>query len=228
MEVITKICCSCHQEKSLEEFVKDNRCKDGHSTLCKECKRKRDRERYSALKNDPDFHSKKLEHGAKYREKHKEQIQAYSREYNHRPEVIERKAEWHQHSRNNRDIQGQILDMVTRAKNRAIEKGIPFDLTPEDIPYTEICPLLNIQLNWKHGPRVKNTPSLDRIIPEKGYVKGNVRIISNLANMMKSYASNEELQTFASNINNYMKNEDIVRTIDNNESIESENKKFQS
>ena len=67
-------------------------------------------------------------------------------------------------------------------------------------------------LNWEGGPRDKNTPSLDRIIPEKGYVKGNVKIISNLANMMKSYANNEELQMFATNINKYMKNEEIVQT----------------
>lgn len=72
--------------------------------------------------------------------------------------------------------------------------------------------ILNIPLNWEGGPRDKNTPSLDRIIPEKGYVKGNVKIISNLANMMKSYANNEELQIFATNINKYMKNEEIVQT----------------
>ena len=79
-------------------------------------------------------------------------------------------------------------------------------------------------MNWNHGPRVKNTPSLDRIIPEKGYVKGNIRIISNLANMMKSYASNEELRTFAKNINVYMENEDIVRPTENTESVELEDK----
>ena len=99
-----------------------------------------------------------------------------------------------------------------------------FNLTIEDVTYTDICPLLNIPLNWEGGPRTKNTPSLDRIIPEKGYVKGNIRIISNLANMMKSYASNEELRTFAKNINVYMENEDIVRPTENTESVELEDK----
>lgn len=61
MEVITKICCQCKIEKPLEDFVKDNRRPDGHSTLCKECKRKRDRERYARIKNDPEYHKRKLE-----------------------------------------------------------------------------------------------------------------------------------------------------------------------
>ena len=220
MEIITKICCQCGEEKPLEEFVKDNRRKDGHSTLCKECKRARDRERYAKIKNDPEFHAKKLEAGAKYRASHQEQIREYSLEYNLRPDVVERKAEWNRETKRNRSIHTRLLDMISRAKFRAIEKAVPFNLTIEDIEFVDTCPILNIPLNWEGGPRVKNTPSLDRIIPEKGYVKGNVRIISNLANMMKSYASNEELQTFAKNINKYMENEDIVRSIENNESIE--------
>ena len=215
MEVITKICCQCKIEKPLEDFVKDNRRPDGHSTLCKECKRKRDRERYARIKNDPEYHKRKLEQSAKYRATHKEHIKKYSNEYNMRPEVVERKAVWYQNNKKNRSINGQIIDMIARAKNRAIEKGVPFNLTIEDVTYIDICPLLNIPLNWEGGPRTKNTPSLDRIIPEKGYIKGNVRIISNLANMMKSYASSEELKTFSKNINEYMKNEEIVQTIEN-------------
>ncbi len=138
--------------------------------------------------------------------------------------MIERKAEWHQEKTYKRSISTKIGDMINRAKKRSLEKNVPFNLSKEDIEFTEICPLLNISLNWEGGPRDKNTPSLDRIIPEIGYVKGNVKIISNLANMMKSYASIEELTEFSKNINKYMKNEEIVRTIENNESIEQEDK----
>ena len=192
-EKVTKKCCQCGQIKPLEEFVKDNRRKDGHSTLCKECKRARDRAKYQERKNDPEYHTKKLEHQARYRKNHKEQIDTYSYEYNARPEVIERKAEWHQEKNNKKSITDKIESMLVRAKNRSEEKNVPFNITIEDITFTEICPLLNIPLNWKGGSRDKDTPSLDRIIPELGYVKGNVRIISNLANMMKSYASAQEL-----------------------------------
>ena len=219
-EKVTKKCCQCGQIKPLEEFVKDNRRKDGHSTLCKECKRARDRAKYQERKNDPEYHTKKLEHQARYRKNHKGQIDTYSYEYNARPEVIERKAEWHQEKNNKKSITDKIESMLVRAKNRSEEKNVPFNITIEDITFTEICPLLNIPLNWKGGPRDKDTPSLDRIIPELGYVKGNVRIISNLANMMKSYASAQELLTFSENINKYMNKEDIVRPIENKESIE--------
>lgn len=105
--------------------------------------------------------------------------------------------------------------MVNRAYHRAEEKGVPFDITYEDILFTDTCPLLKISLNWDGGPRDKNTPSLDRIIPEKGYVKGNVRIVSNLANMMKSYATIDELKLFANNIEEYLKNEEIVQSTEN-------------
>ncbi len=38
-----------------------------------------------------------------------------------------------------------------------------------------------------------SSPSLDRIIPEKGYVKGNVIVVSNKANVIKNNATPEEI-----------------------------------
>ena len=59
---------------------------------------------------------------------------------------------------------------------------------------------------------------------EKGYIKGNVRFISTKANSMKTDATLDQLLLFAKNIEKYMKNEDIVRTTENNESVEQEDK----
>ena len=70
-----------------------------------------------------------------------------------------------------------------------------FDLTENDIYIPDICPVfgypLEIGVNKKKVQ--PNSPSLDRIIPERGYVKSNIRVISYKANIMKNNASFEEM-----------------------------------
>lgn len=86
-------------------------------------------------------------------------------------------------------------------KSYCKKNGIPFNLSVEDIDIPEVCPLLGIKLTFVVGEgRLDSTMSLDRIIPELGYVKGNVRILSDLANRMKNSATPEQLKTFAINI----------------------------
>lgn len=97
-----------------------------------------------------------------------------------------------------------------------------------DLIIPDYCPLLGIKLEYTSGKTNNpNTPSLDKIDPTKGYVKGNVRIISYKANTMKNNATREELELFAKNILNYLDFKDIVRTIENKESIEIEDKEPQ-
>jgi hypothetical protein len=225
MEEIKQICRKCNKEKVITEFVKDNRRKIGYSTLCKECKKLESNTRYNIIKDDPEFHRKKLESNKKYKTENKEKIKDAWTIYNNKPEVVERKQEWaikNQHL----SVNHYLKIKVNGAKRRAIEKNIPFDIIYTDINILEYCPILGIKLNWCGGPRDKDTPSLDRIIPELGYVKGNICIISNLANMMKSEALYNELEKFSNNIMKYMKNEEIVRPIENGKSIELEDKEL--
>lgn len=88
------------------------------------------------------------------------------------------------------------------AKYRAKAKNIPFDIEPEDVVIPELCPYFKIPFSNIDGSGDKNkfSPSLDRIIPELGYVKGNIRVISWLANQMKTNASVEELILFAKGV----------------------------
>lgn len=86
------------------------------------------------------------------------------------------------------------------AKSRAKKRGIEFNITKEDIFIPTHCPILGIELQMNQGSGAggkKNSYSLDRIDPTKGYIKGNIQVISNLANTMKSYANPEELIAFA-------------------------------
>lgn len=78
---------------------------------------------------------------------------------------------------------------MTSAKRRAREKQLPFNITLEDIVIPEYCPILNIKLFLGKGNPCDNSPSLDRIIPEFGYVKGNVRVISCKANLIKNHGN---------------------------------------
>lgn len=89
----------------------------------------------------------------------------------------------------------KIDDIWNRTKRRAIKNGILFTLTIHDIPsIPERCPILDIAIiaNSKAGP-LDSSPSLDRIVPARGYIPTNVRIISNRANRLRSDATAREL-----------------------------------
>lgn len=92
-----------------------------------------------------------------------------------------------------------VSKMLLRAKARCKKNGLEFEITYEDITIPDICPILEIPLKCHHGSSggKSDSPSLDRINNSKGYVKGNVRVISLLANVMKSSADDEQLVKFA-------------------------------
>jgi hypothetical protein len=87
------------------------------------------------------------------------------------------------------------------AKYRAIKRGLEFNIDISDVIIPEVCPILGLPLviadgTGKPGGRM-NSPSLDRIDNTKGYVKGNVQVISHMANSMKFTANKEQLLAFA-------------------------------
>lgn len=82
-------------------------------------------------------------------------------------------------------------------RTRARRLGVPFDLELEDITNYDTCPIFGFKLERGGHQEKNNSPSVDKIIPSKGYVKGNIQIISNKANAMKSDATPEELRMFA-------------------------------
>ena len=85
------------------------------------------------------------------------------------------------------------------ARKRSKENGVIFDLALQDIPEIPThCPVLGIRIvaNTIAGP-LDSSPSLDRIDRSLGYVKGNIRIISNRANRLRSDGTAEELERIA-------------------------------
>jgi hypothetical protein len=88
--------------------------------------------------------------------------------------------------------------LVASAKARALRTGLTFELRVEDLTIPERCPALGLPLQVNDGRHQDNSPSLDRIDPKKGYVKGNVAVISYKANRIKQDATPEELEAVAS------------------------------
>lgn len=105
--------------------------------------------------------------------------------------------------------------MIRNIKYSAKRRNLEFDLDYTDITLPKYCPLLEIELNYTNQKTHKflslgddyvdlgfNDPSkatVDRIDNNKGYVKGNIIILSRMANAMKNESSFEQLKTFNKN-----------------------------
>lgn len=90
--------------------------------------------------------------------------------------------------------------LIIQARARAKKKGISFDVSEEDITIPSTCPVFGFNLDFNIGKGAGgkfNSVSLDRIDNNKGYIPGNVQVISSLANRMKSAANPEQLVQFA-------------------------------
>ena len=98
-------------------------------------------------------------------------------------------------------FQCSVMGMYRRAKDRNKHPiSITVDYLYEIWPADNKCPIMNVEFvtenNHPDGSR-RYAPSLDRIDNSKGYVEGNLRIISTIANRMKSDATEDEMMQFA-------------------------------
>ena len=95
-----------------------------------------------------------------------------------------------------------FYNILKSAEKRAKVRDIPFSLTEEYLEsiWTGVCPVFQTRLNLpSHGGHAYShaKPSLDRLVPDRGYVPGNVIWISFKANSIKSDATSEEVQAVA-------------------------------
>lgn len=97
--------------------------------------------------------------------------------------------------------QGRLSYLVRKSKERGKADGVEHSITEADLQWVDTCPYLGIQLTHEFGKgQLQTNASLDRIDSTKGYVPGNVQIVSRKANTMKSSASAQELLTFARSV----------------------------
>ena len=169
---LTKVCKHCGVEKPLSEFFTNG--KKGYlRPECKECTREKARSRRKA---DPE----------KYNQRSKEYF------YKHREER-NRKSKERYYKRKYEDYFSFYL---YNKKSSVNATGIKWELDKEYLEsiWTDTCPVFGVPLVKRTEEFSDNTAELDRIVPELGYVKGNVRWISKRANRLKSDATIEELK----------------------------------
>jgi hypothetical protein len=133
------------------------------------------------------------EREAAYRERHPERAKESQERYKRGPSREKYLQASRERSRRRReDHYNETLWFS--ARQRARRDGVAFEIAIEDIIVPPCCPVLGIALQRSVGCIADNSPSLDRIDPKRGYVLGNIAVISVRANRIKNDASPEELE----------------------------------
>jgi hypothetical protein len=189
----------CKKEVNDAAFLKSN---GEYFKLCSSCReigRQRNNRRKEAknLKSREYYEENKKivdERNKKWRAENKEWL----KEYESRPERKEHCKKWRDKTRQ----EDPCRFIFYSAKRRAKLYNLPFDLTKDDVknayPSDGNCPMLGIRLIINVGQTKDDSPSLDRIIPEKGYIKENIIVISHRANRIKNNATLTELDSIVS------------------------------
>ena len=102
-----------------------------------------------------------------------------------------------------REQRQAILAMLREARRRAKERGVEFSIRPDQLewPKDGLCPIKRVPLEKNKGMVMANSPSLDRVSSDRGYVPGNVRVLSWRMNNLKGDLTVDE----AENLLLYMK-----------------------
>ena len=125
-----------------------------------------------------------------------------------------RKKFWHRcHSCENEYIKNWYRNLsrekqlIKTAKRNAKIKSVPFNIEIHEIVIPDFCPVFGTAIRKEWGLDRDNGPSLDRIIPEKGYVKGNVIVVSWRANRLKGEATIDEMRRLSSFYGQFLQTE---------------------
>ncbi len=91
-----------------------------------------------------------------------------------------------------------LAHCVVNARVRAAEAKVPFEITADYLeqifPDDSLCPVFQTPMSWGTMAERANAPTIDRIIPAKGYVEGNIVFVSYRANRIKNDSNIHELK----------------------------------
>ena len=138
---------------------------------------------------------KRTESYKKYYQENKEKINEHSKEY-----YQENKEKINEQTKQYR-LENKEKWMCNTSKVRAKQKNLPFNLSTEYLkeiwPEDNKCPALGITMKRGDFCVTDHSPTLDRIIPKLGYIKGNVQVVSALANRIMSDATVNQVMAVA-------------------------------
>lgn len=121
---------------------------------------------------------------------------------------LERYGSHHEALQADPEMRRRIGIKLTQKKHNARAKGLPCSLTISDLyPLPEVCPALGIRINYEATGPQDDALSIDRLDPEKGYVPGNVVLVSMRANRMKNNGTLAELQKLVTFYSKHLTNE---------------------
>ena len=173
----TKICSKCGKELPLSAFNRGNSLY-GRRSFCRECEH--------SIQNSPEYVARRRKNTLIRRED---------------PEYVLKSNKTDADRRHNNKTSLKLC-LLRSAKQRAKTKGLDFNIDITDINLPDKCPLLGIPLDSFYREATDNSYSIDRIDSSKGYIKGNVWVISKRANTLKGNATLEELELLVKNLEN--------------------------
>jgi hypothetical protein len=92
--------------------------------------------------------------------------------------------------------------IIVKSRSNAKARGLEFTITVNDLHWPTYCPVLGIKLAYVgKGERRDDYPSLDRLDNSKGYLPGNVHVISWRANRIKWDCTAKELEAVLGSFN---------------------------
>lgn len=202
-----KICCCCKQPN--KEFHKNKSKPDGLKNECTDCVREQNRRNKEkvAIRGKKSYEKHKKENAKKQKEQRKHG--GIKREISYREQNREKIRMMNTVYKKDGTLNLTVLvnNMFSGAKVRAKKQKVPFTITKDHIK--ELlkdmrCYYFGIELKpasdtFSH----KYSPTLDKVIPELGYVPSNIVLCSYKANSIKDKGTLEELKMIVEKLSKF-------------------------
>lgn len=165
-------------------------------------KEERAKQRKARYHSDPEFRERVLSSAKRYHAKKRATDPEYLKS---RSEYNKANAAYFNKKAKQYNSERPFNYAFRRIKLRAKQNDIPFDLDEDYLKtlWTGKCAIFDTPLCTPYSTKHQdpNKATVDRIIPDLGYVRGNVMWVSNKANIIKSFGTLAEHEAIV----NYLK-----------------------